>query len=322
MTAALVLVKTLPGNTTETHYRHDDGIIASIFVALLSFIFTCIINGLARRGSNKLFKKSTAQISDENPSEFTPASPTFSIWGLVYTWQLVFLVYSIVNIWRKTDDGFLYIHPYTLHAAIFILFIVNMFLNSFWLILWDRFKFGLSACVIYVMLTTIVGICVLDHIFLWQQRWDFIQLNISGDIWAMCFIALNGHAAYSAWLLVAASLNLTIWLKRKLLVNFEGWATTFSLILLSIGIIVYWILENFIFPSQMAYTWSPWLIWFLTFAGILSKHRRLLLQKSFNQIFVLTITCVCFGLFIIRVILFSIRYSREEIPTGLHPAGL
>ncbi|CAF3313745.1 unnamed protein product [Rotaria socialis] len=183
----------------------------------------------------ELFKKSTAQISDENPSEFTSASPTFFIWGLVYTWQLVFLVYSIVNIWRKTDDAFLYIHPYTLHAAIFILFIVNMLLNSFSLILWDRFQFGLPASVIYVMLATIVGTCVLDHIFLWQQRWNFIQLNISGDIWAMCFVALNGHAAYSAWLLVAASLNLTIWLKRKLPMNFEGWAATFSLTLLSIG---------------------------------------------------------------------------------------
>ncbi|CAM4879335.1 unnamed protein product [Rotaria socialis] len=235
MIAALVLVKTFPGNKTETHYKHDDGIIASIFVALLSFIFTCIINGLAGRVSNKLFKKSTAQISDENPSEFTSASPTFFIWGLVYTWQLVFLVYSIVNIWRKTDDAFLYIHPYTLHAAIFILFIVNMLLNSFSLILWDRFQFGLPASVIYVMLATIVGTCVLDHIFLWQQRWNFIQLNISGDIWAMRFVALNGHAAYSAWLLVAASLNLTIWLKRKLPMNFEGWAATFSLTLLSIG---------------------------------------------------------------------------------------
>ena len=36
----------------------------------------------------ELFDKSTAQVSDENPTEFTPAGPTFSLWGLIYTWQV------------------------------------------------------------------------------------------------------------------------------------------------------------------------------------------------------------------------------------------
>lgn len=138
----------------------------------------------------------------------------------------------------------------------------------------------------------------------------------------MRFIVLNGHATYAAWLLVASSLNLTIWLKRILPLNKKVWATTFALILLTIGIIVYWILENFIYPSQMAYTWAPWLVWFISLAGILGKHWRLLLEKSFNQILVLIITLLCFGLFCVRVILFAIRYTRQEIPTGLHPAGL
>ncbi|CAF0946171.1 unnamed protein product [Rotaria sordida] len=317
-----LIVKDLSGNKTETDYVHNGGIIAAIFLALLSFIFTCLVNGFASTGPNKFFRKSTAQVSDENPTEFTPAGPTFSIWGLIYTWQLAFLVYSIVNIWRKTDDGFLYIHPYTLHVAIFILFIVNMLLNSFWLVLWDRLKFGFSTIILYLLLATIVGACVIDHILLWHRRWDFIRLNKSSDIWIMRFIVLNGHAVYSAWLLVASSLNLTIWLKKKLPLNVEGWATRFSLILLTVGIIVYWILENFIFPSQMAYTWSPWLVWFMSLVGILTKHRKLLLEKSFNQLMVLMITFLCCGLFCVRVILFAVRYTRQEIPTGLYPAGL
>ncbi|CAF4894213.1 unnamed protein product, partial [Rotaria sp. Silwood1] len=230
----ILIVKNISSNKAEPNYVHDGGIIAAIFLALISFIFTCLVNGLASTGPNKFFNKSTA--------------------------KLAFLVYSIVNIWRKTDDGFLYIHPYTLHVAIFILFIANILLNSFWLVLWDRLKFGFSTIILYLMVATIVGACVLDHIFLWQTRWDFIRLNKSGDIWMMRFIVLNGHAVYSAWLLVASSLNLTIWLKNKLPLNVEGWATTISLILLTIGIIVYWIFENFIFPSPMAYTWSPWLI--------------------------------------------------------------
>jgi len=138
----------------------------------------------------------------------------------------------------------------------------------------------------------------------------------------MRFIVLNGHAVYAAWLLVASSLNFTIWLKSKLALHVEGWATTLSLIMLTIGIIAYWILENFIFPSQMAYTWSPWLVWFIALAGILIKHWRLLREKSFNQIFILILSIVCFVFFCVKVILFTVRYTKQQIPTGDHPAGL
>ncbi len=92
-------------NGIEPVYRHDAGVIASIFIALLSFLFTCLVNGLASKGPNsklnnewllrrkkiwiiEFFNKSTAQVSDENPTEFTPAGPTFSLWGLIYTWQV------------------------------------------------------------------------------------------------------------------------------------------------------------------------------------------------------------------------------------------
>ena len=144
----------------------------------------------------------------------------------------------------------------------------------------------------------------------------------SGDIWIMRFVVLNGHAVYAAWLLVASCLNFAIWLKTKLSIGIEGWATTISLAVLTLGVLTYWILENFVFPSQMAYTWSPWLVWFVSLAGILIKHWRLLRERSFNQVLVLLITFLCFGLFCVRVILFAVRFSRNEIPTSAHPAGI
>ncbi|UJR16186.1 hypothetical protein I4U23_003096 [Adineta vaga] len=117
MLYALVSDKALADNKTEENYTHNAGVFTSIFVALLSFLFTCVINGYAANGPNRLFRKSTAQVSNENLTEFTPAKLTFSLCGLIYIWQLAFLVYAIVNIWRKTDDGYLYIHLYTLHVT-------------------------------------------------------------------------------------------------------------------------------------------------------------------------------------------------------------
>jgi hypothetical protein len=138
----------------------------------------------------------------------------------------------------------------------------------------------------------------------------------------MRFIVLNGHALYAAWLLVASSLNFTIWFKNRLSLHVQGWATTISLVFLTIGVLIYWILENFVYPSQMAYTWSPWLVWFIAFAGILSKHWRLLRERSFNQVFVLILTIFSIILFLVKVTLFAVRYSKQQIPTGDNPAGL
>jgi hypothetical protein len=151
---------------------------------------------------------------------------------------------------------------------------------------------------------------------------DPIMIGSSHDIWMMRFIVINGHAVYAAWLLIASCLNLTIWLKTKLTLNSQGWATTFSLIIVTIGILIYWILENFVFPSIMAYTWSPWLVWFIALAGILVEHGRSIREKSLNSLLILMLTVLCFVLFCVRIVLFVVRYTREEIPTRTNPAGL
>ena len=39
-------------NGTVPVYTHDAGVIAAIFIALLSFFFTCLVNGLAANGPN------------------------------------------------------------------------------------------------------------------------------------------------------------------------------------------------------------------------------------------------------------------------------
>ena len=97
----------LLSDETEVDYSHSAGVITAIFVALSSFIFTCIVNGFAISGSNskscfnvrsyvrkqsntvvELFRKSIAQVSDENATEFTPAKGTFFIYALIYIWQV------------------------------------------------------------------------------------------------------------------------------------------------------------------------------------------------------------------------------------------
>ena len=64
---------------------------------------------------------------------------------MIYFWQAAWLLYAISRIPRKSNAGYLYIQPNTLHYSIFILYILNMGLNIGWLIIWDRGLFGVSS---------------------------------------------------------------------------------------------------------------------------------------------------------------------------------
>ena len=72
------------------YFQHSWWRILLIILALISFILTCIFNGLAGSGPNGMicfskikyiiiriylgiFKQQTGNVSDQNPTEFTPA---------------------------------------------------------------------------------------------------------------------------------------------------------------------------------------------------------------------------------------------------------
>ncbi len=109
-----------------------------------------------------IFTRSTGSVSDQNLTDFTPAGKlinrikekiiypsdnqgwTFAIWGVIYFWQAAWLIYALSRIPRKSNTGYLYIQPNTLHYSIFMFYILNMGLNIGWLIIWDRAYFGVG----------------------------------------------------------------------------------------------------------------------------------------------------------------------------------
>jgi hypothetical protein len=160
-------------------YRHSWWRILLIVFTVAAFIVTCVFNGLGSTGPNSMniftifvlfnhqplsldiFNQQTGKVSDQNPTDFTPAGKfinltkiqlgisskqgwTFAIWGVIYFWQAAWLIYALSRIPRKSNAGYLYIAPNTLHFSIFIFYIINMGLNIGWLIIWDRQYFGVS----------------------------------------------------------------------------------------------------------------------------------------------------------------------------------
>ncbi|CAF0788205.1 unnamed protein product [Rotaria sp. Silwood1] len=306
---------------TKANFQHRWWHILLIVLAIVAFILTCVFNGLAGSGPNGIFTQRTGSISDQNLTEFTPAGWTFSVWGVIYFWQAAWLIYALSRIFRKSKDDYLYIVPNTLHFSIFICYIINMGLNIGWLILWDRQYFGWGLLVIFLMFLTIIIPMIITHILLQRNRSEYINSNRKADIWLVRVFVHNGFAVYGTWLYLATLLNLTIWISQIYNRNPQSVAdaSTAALSLVLVGIVVYFVSENFIFYSSMAYTYLPWFVLIFGLSGVVSKNYNRTDMTTKNKSFALALLIICCVLFIIRVILFIIRYVKRAIPTIQDP---
>jgi len=116
-------------------------------------------------------------------------------------------------------------------------------------------------------------------------------------------------------------LNFTIWLCQIYNRNPQSItdASTAALSLVLIGIVVYFISENFIFYSSMAYTYLPWFVLIFALTGVYSKNSIRSDIPDRNKSFTLALLIICCILFVVRVILFAIRYVTGKIPTIRDP---
>ena len=130
----------------------------------------------------------------------------------------------------------------------------------------------------------------------------------------------NGLAIYATWLFVATQLSLAIWIQELNNVKNSTGAATASLSIILVGILVYFICENIIFYSALAYTFVPWLVLIVGLSGSLSENYDRKDIPDSNKSFTLALLILCCILFFVRIVLFIIRYVKGgSIPTKRNP---
>lgn len=176
---------------------------------------------------------------------------------------------------------------------------------------------------------TFVYKTIVSVIWIWICKFNRIEQSTrrifsfsTKEIWFVRAFVHNGLAIYGTWLYLATLLNFTIWIseiydrKSEAISN----VSTAALSLVLIGIVVYFILENFVFYSSMAYTWTPWFVLIFALGGILSKNQSSIMKPhERNRHFVLALFIMSIILTVLRLVLFIIRYVKNRIPTLQDP---
>jgi benzodiazapine receptor len=189
------------------------------WVNIVAFVLTVLVNGLA--GSTTfLGGKSTAEISDANPTLITPAGYVFSIWGIIYILLGIFVVFQALPSQKGKDY----------HERISWLFVLSSLLNIVWLFLWQFEYLGLSVVLMFLLLATLIAI--------------YLRLNI-GKSAVSLREKLAVHVPFSVylgWITIASIANVAVALVSMKWDGFgisqETWAFLVIIVALLITLLV------------------------------------------------------------------------------------
>ncbi|MDO5446063.1 MAG: hypothetical protein Q4F31_10650 [Eubacteriales bacterium] len=133
----------------------------------------------------------TSSISADYPSLFTPAGYTFSIWGVIYAFMLLFIV------WQWAAPGFGSAADWIITKT-GLMFAVSCLMNTGWIFAWHYKKMGLSVLFILGLLVSLV---LIQRVFLADPC-----KNMS------CRIISIGFDIYLGWIIAAAIANISVFL--------------------------------------------------------------------------------------------------------------
>ncbi|XP_030631327.1 uncharacterized protein si:dkey-29d8.3 [Chanos chanos] len=284
-----------------------------VFVILLSasiFIVTVAINALAGSGSEKgPFLHSTGNVSARYETEITPAGWTFSIWGVIYTWLLLMLIYILTWLCRRNSIGWMYCSPALLPYGFHFSWTINMALNITWLFLWDR-ELMIPALIVLALIAFTNYLLIFFSCAGLNAHGAWLSQNHPKDLWCYRLLVQNGIATYATWTTIATLLNFTIVLDDGGVSKTD--AATVSLCLLLLEVIVWFIVENFVIEKHVRYILTVYPVVIFAFIGNITKNYDPS-NPSRNAIFSAVLLALACVLFVVRVVLVVWRHRKQSI---------
>ena len=205
-------------------------------------------------------------VSDAYPLDVTPDGWTYSIWDVIYVWQLLWLLYG----WRFA------VRPSSakvIPLLTYILFSLSCLFNIGWVYAFSNKQPAVGFVLLLLLSITLyatIGVSVVvfyyrvEHLKRYRQKVDLVLTTV---------LLHNGLALYATWTSVATLLNMGVIMQHT--GNNKQDPTTVGLVVLSILLleeIVWFLLENSILDRFVRYIFTiyPVLIWAL--AGVLTNH--------------------------------------------------
>lgn len=264
--------------------------IVVIIVCAVVFVALLIVNALAGAGRGP-FHSTTGNVSSRFETDITPAGWTFSIWGVIYTWLTLMVIYITIFVFRGSWAQSL------LPCAFYFCWLSNMVLNMIWLVVWDREMMQVALVVLLLVVVTNHGalFCACyasDYYGLWLETYH------RKDLACLRILVQNGLAVYTTWTSIAVLINFALVL--QLLGVDRSTAATASLCILLGEVATWFILENWVLDRWVRNILTVYPVVIVALVGNVYKHFNPA-DPTPNSVFMVVLLVLACILFISRV---------------------
>ena len=275
--------------------------IVSIICNLVVFIVTIVFNRLPK--PSKIFPNQVGEVSRDNPNDIKPTRSTFAIWPAIYTWQAIWIIYTLSLLLRPRAGNILPVYFYGFYS-------LSSVLNVTWLLVYSRGYLGISFAVLAMIALSLDGALFFGYRGLNNYLAKFPNdesLPNKIDVWCTRFLVINGIVFYATWTTIATLLNMTTTLQYDFKANPSTVGSVALAILLCI-VLGWFVLENFTLENYLRFTFSEYITLIIALSGILKRQWT---DGHGNQAFVLTILIITILLFIARIALIVYKEKKD-----------
>jgi benzodiazapine receptor len=185
-------------------------------IVVVTYVVTLVINGMASSGA--LGGIPTGDVSDMYPIYFVPAGLTFSIWGVIYLFLTLFVIYQALPAQRENK----------LIKAITWPFVFSNIANTVWLVLFQTNQpatFVLSVPVMLLILGSLIMI--------------YRQLGMGSRVSRATYWLIQvPFSIYLGWITIATIANVSQTLYANGYTELGLGGPTWAAILLAIGTVI------------------------------------------------------------------------------------
>ena len=230
------------------------------------FAVTVIVNGLA--SSLALNGVTTAEVSDLYFTLVTPAGYVFSIWGVIYTLLLLFVVFQALP--SQREKPFL--------EQISVLFILSGVFNVVWLFLWHYDQIVLSVVLMFALLATLIAV--------------YMRLGIgktSVTLKERLFVHLP-FSVYLGWITVASIANVA---SALVSIQWDGFglaSETWAVLVIAVAVLITLV----VIATRKDVAYSLVLVWALVGIAVNQSGYRDIVNAATASVIIIIVALVVF----------------------------
>ncbi|XP_039262708.2 uncharacterized protein LOC120338815 [Styela clava] len=282
-----------------------------IFFTILStvgFIISLVVPSLSNIPNNGFFNNTIGSVSAKYPTDVTPADYAFSIWGLIYLFQIAWLSYAYSCMCRSNKSGVVLANPVVLPIKFHVAWLGTCVFVVLWTFYFLAEQILISA--VCLLMTTLFGYaCSAINAIATTDNEKQLETESPADLICIRVLIQNGLDLFFSWTTVATLIGLAMTLTYDPNVpkNYsQEDAGSICLYILGSLVILWSVLENTKFFSlfKYVYAWYFVLIWALS--ALIVKNPDVSQKNTIITIVILCVAVVCLAA---KITVFCLRPS-------------